>query len=210
MDIINNDGRKFYNSCDYDIFNKYRPKYLFLRGGEGSGKTCTLSVLIKDRLLKGHSTAFIGVDLPMLVKGTEELKRWLPKDLVKVEEVFKTFWEYKCSNGTSLFLLTWKNVNKLPMHGIGFAGGDELQYTAPMSEDYFHVLETKLNPSNSSQIAIATTTPHVDFEKYYYERHWLWRYFGPEEWDIEPNEYKRNRKDIHLGKAMSGVYRSGL
>lgn len=208
----NENGREFEIRSE-EIYNHiYKtdsPKHLYIRSGEGAGKTSLLSVIILNKLKRGMSGAFVCVDMPMLIKVWDEFKKWIPWECVIDDH--KHMNSPSWTPYRSLFEIVFHNelggYSKLFIGGLG----DNYGKWESLSLSFFAIDEARHIPKDTimkvaigrirkdgpngepPQLIIGSTPTDTS--------HWLYDWFSPEKPQDEQDDhrdFKRLSKTIYL------------
>jgi hypothetical protein len=184
-------GRTFkpHNQEEQDWLNDRKHRYLYAKGGEGSGKTGIGVRRDLDFLKLGVSGILASPDLPHFKKSLwPEFKAWCPWDMVVPNQQYRGRADWEPHDP---FTLTFKNGAQLICGGmenpaswegpnVTFAHLDEARRLK--TPDALKVLDGRVRipgPNGETPQLWITSTP---------KKHWLYEYFGP--WD-QPGEDPR-------------------
>jgi hypothetical protein len=159
------------------------PRYLLLKGGEGSGKSCAGIVKDLNKLRRGCDGIMVSPDLPHFKKSLwPEFQQWCPPKAIVAEERYKLEPTWEPSQGFALHFHTelggiatlycggiddptgWHGPN------VNFAHMDEA-HRHPTA-DGLKTIDGRLRipgPSNVPPQVTLTSTP---------KKNWLYEYFG--------------------------------
>lgn len=203
---VNKDTQKVYrphNEEERRWVYEDTPTYVYISGGEGSGKTTALVIKTLERLRRGMSGMMVSPNLPHFRRSLfPEFMRWLPQSVVIEEHrrYFHPAWEpYRsfdlvvhnelggfskltCVGGDNPIMLEGPNLN--------FAALDEIR--GMPNDEILKVLTGRIRvpgPNGEPPQLFCASTPKM---------HWMFDYFGP----LRPNdpyeEFKRNSYVIRL------------
>lgn len=171
------------------------PRFILIKGGEGSGKSVALSIKTLHKLRRGMSGVLVSPNLPHFKRSLfPEFLRWLPEDVVIEEhrKIFHPSW----SPWTSFDIVVHNEIggystltcvgadNPVMLEGpnLNFAALDEIR--GMPNDEIIKVLTGRIRipgPNGEPPQLYAASTPKM---------HWMFDYFGPLLSDDEPDIYR--------------------
>lgn len=160
------------------------PRYLLIKGGEGSGKSVALAIKTLERLRRGMSGMLVSPDMQHFKKSMfKELMRWLPREVVIEEHqrYFHPAWTprqsfdivvYDMYGGTATLTCAGAD-NPISLEGpnLSFVHMDEARRLPNESALKVLMGRTRIpGPKGEKPQLAISTTPMMN---------WLFDYFGP-------------------------------
>lgn len=164
--------------------------FVFIRGGEGTGKTTNLTIFALTQAAKGLNGLYLAAAGGLMIHSWRTFTKWVDWGTTKVldytgpvndpPELLKPY-TLLFENGAMLTFAAWGDTTVLN-NKYDYLLIDEARHTESDSNPYFEkcMLAAK-------QIAVATTPPYVDFRKPDSEHHWVWQRFCMEPAALDPN-----------------------
>lgn len=179
------------------------PKFMLIRGGEGSGKSVALIIKILDRLRRGMSGAVLSPNLPSFKRSLfPELLRWLPRSVVidTHQRYFNAGWvpresftiivHNELGGHSKLFCAGAESPRLLEGPNWNFVAMDEIR--GMPNDEIFKVMQGRVRipgPNGEPSQIFCSSTPAM---------HWMFDRFGPP----DPN---RDSPEMAAFKKMTYV-----
>lgn len=166
------------------------PRWVLIKGGEGSGKSVALVVKILERLRRGCDCILVSPDLPHFKRSLwQEFRRWCPWEQVIPRHRYrgKAEWEPSAPfivsfvNGARLFCGGIEDAGSWEGPNINTAGMDEARHLR--SAAALKVLAGRARipgPNGEPPQVVVSTTPR---------KNWLHDFFGPWEDPATPDPH---------------------